>query len=284
VTAAGLVRLAIRVRAADADIALARLLPVLASGAEERALADDGVEYALYGAPDALPAEAELRALAGDALIAVESSPVAGGWEIAWHAHLGRVEAGGLAVRPPWIPGEPDDLVIEPGTAFGAGGHPTTRLCLELLAESARSQATALTGPDPLSGGDSRRLTASVGQLCDWGSGSGVLAIAAARLGFGPVSAVEVDPVAVALARRNAALNGVDVEVMRGDVREGAPWARTVVANLPRPLLEAVVVERPPERMLASGFLDREELMPAGMAVRERRELDGWAAVVLEAA
>lgn len=119
--------------------------------------------------------------------------------------------------------------------------------------------------------------------MCDWGTGSGVLAIAAARLGFGPVSAVDVDPGAVALARRNAVANGVDVEVAVGDVREGAPWAPTVVANLTLPLLEAAVFERP-ERMVASGFLDREDFVPAGMAVRERRELDGWAAVLLEAA
>jgi ribosomal protein L11 methyltransferase len=266
VTAAGLVRLAIRVRAADADIALARLLDVLPAGAEERALGEDAVEYALYGAPDALPAEAELRALAGDALLAVEASPVADGWETAWHAHLGRVEAGGFAVRPPWVPGEPDDLVIEPGTAFGAGGHPTTRLCLDLLAELARSQSTP-----------------SAGQVCDWGTGSGVLAVAAARLGFGPVSAVDVDPGAVVLARRNAAANGVDVDVAVGDVRVAAPWAPTVLANLPLALLEAAVFA-PPERMVASGFLDRQDFAPAGMVVRARRELDGWAAVVLEAA
>jgi ribosomal protein L11 methyltransferase len=300
-TRAGLVRLAIRVRAADADVALARLLPVLSARAEERALGD-AVEYALYGSPDALPAEAELRALAGDALIAVESSPVADGWETAWHAHLGRVEAGGFAIRPPWVPGEPDDLVIEPGTAFGAGGHPTTRLCLELLrgltpshapsivkgsdpgVGARRSQSTPLKGSDPMSGGDSRGQTPAVGQVCDWGTGSGVLAIAAARLGFGPVTAIDVDCAAVELARRNAAANGVEVSVACGDVRDAAPWAPTVVANLTLPLLEAVVTAEPPARMIASGFLDRQEFAPDGMVVRERRELDGWAAVVLEAA
>jgi ribosomal protein L11 methyltransferase len=265
-TGAGLVRLAIRVRAAEAEVALARLLGVLSSGAEERAVGD-AVEYALYGAPETLPGEPELRALAGDALLDVAVSPVPDGWETAWHTHLGRVHAGGFAVRPPWVPGEPDDLVIEPGTAFGAGGHPTTRLCLELLGEVARSQSTP-----------------SVGQLCDWGTGSGVLAIAAARLGFAPVAAVDVDPAAVALARRNAAANGVQVGVSVCDVREGAPWAPTVVANLTLPLLEAAVPARAPQRMVASGLLAAQEFAPAGMVVRERRELDGWAAVVLEAA
>jgi len=285
VTTAGLVRLAIRVRAAEAEVALARLLPVLSSGAEERAVGDS-VEYALYGEAGSLPSERELRALAGDALLDVALSPVPDGWETAWHAHLGRVEAGGFAIRPPWIPGEPDDLIIEPGTAFGAGGHPTTRLCLELLSELARSQSTPLKGSDPLSRAHSRGLTPSVGltEMCDWGTGSGVLAIAGAWLGFGPVTAVDVDAAAVALARQNAAANGVAVEVLAGDVTQMAPWAPTVVANLTLPLLEAIVVARPPERMIASGLLAGQEFVPAGMVVRERRELEGWAAVVLEAA
>jgi ribosomal protein L11 methyltransferase len=122
-----LVRLAIRVPAIAAEVALARLLPVLRAGAEERC---DGewVEYSLYGAPNVLPDEPELRALAGDDLLEVSVEPVADGWETAWHAHLTRVTAGALAVRPPWVAGEPDDLVIDPGTAFGAGTHATTRI------------------------------------------------------------------------------------------------------------------------------------------------------------
>ena len=111
-----------------------------------------------------------------------------------------------------------------------------------------------------------------------------MLAIAAARLGFGSVTAIDVDGAAVELARRNVAANGVEVVVACGDVRDGAPSAPTVVANLTLPLLEAAVTAEPPARMIASGFLDRQEFAPDGMVVRERRELDGWAAVVLEAA
>lgn len=256
------VRLAVRVRAADAEVALARLLPVLTGGAEERSVGD-AVEYALYGVADELPDEASLRALGGDAILGVSRAPVAGGWETAWHAHLGRVCAGGFAIRPPWVAGPEGDLVIEPGLTFGAAGHPTTRLCLELLA-----------GIRPGGG------------LCDWGCGSGVLAIAAARLGFDPVAAVDNDPAAVAIARENAAANGVEVDVRRVDVTREAPCAPTVVANLTLPLLEAAAAAPRPRRLIASGVLagQADRVVAAfGMAERARREHDGWAALLLEA-
>ena len=263
---AGLVRLAIRVRAADAELALARLLPVLSGGAEERAVGET-VEYALYGAPDELPDEAALRALAGEAVLTVERAPVAGGWETAWHAHLGRVAAGGFAIRPPWVVGPGDDVVIEPGMTFGAAGHPTTRLCLELL----------------------RGQTPSTGGAGDWGCGSGVLGICAARAGFEPVLAVDADPAAVALTRENARANGVAVDARELDVtRAPPPWAPLVLANLTLPLLRAAAAHggRRPDRLIASGVLadQADAVAPAfGMAERERRHDDGWAALLLEA-
>jgi len=249
-------RLAIRVRAEDAEIAFARLESVLAQGAEEVA-AGEVVEFAVYG--ESLPSEAEVRALAGDTVLDVSVGPVAEGWERAWHEHLGRVVVSGLAVRPPWVEGRPDDLLIDPGLSFGVAAHPTTRLCLQLLQESPRTA------------------------LADWGCGSGVLAIAAARLGFGPVAAVELDEAAAYVARANAAANSAAVDVTVGDVTRDAPWAPTVVANLTLPLLDSLAMTRPPDRLIASGFLAGQT--PAlGMVERERRELDGWAALVLEPA
>jgi ribosomal protein L11 methyltransferase len=244
------VRISVRVRAADAEAALARLLDAFPAGLEERAAGAD-VEYVVYG--EALP---ELPGV-----VEVRSEPVPDGWETAYHAHLTRVIAGPWAVRPPWVAGEDADLVIDPGTAFGAGTHPTTRLCLELLAESA-----------PASG------------LADWGAGTGVLAIAAARLGFSPVLAVDV--AAIDGIASNAAANAVGVEAVALDLtRERAPYAPTVVANLTLPLLRAVArVQERPERLIASGVLARQADGVAaawGMVERERRELDGWAAVVL---
>jgi ribosomal protein L11 methyltransferase len=148
------------------------------------------------------------------------------------------------------VEGEPDDIVIEPGVAFGAGTHPTTRMCLELIPE-----------------GD--------GALHDWGSGTGVLALAAMRLGYAPVLGIDLDV-------SQLEVNGV--AALRLDlVRERAPYAPVVVANLTRPLLEAVVrVQERPQLLIASGFLAGEELSFWDMRERERRELEGWAAVVLE--
>jgi ribosomal protein L11 methyltransferase len=245
-----LIRLGIRV--ADAEVAFARLESVLARGAEEREV-DGVVEFALYG--DELPSDEELRALAGDALVGVTRSEVADGWERAWHDHLERVVVRSIAVRPPWIAGREDDLVIEPGLSFGAAAHPTTRMCLALLQELPRTA------------------------LSDWGCGSGVLAIAAARLGFAPVVGVELDPAAASVARDNARANGVSVEVRVGDVTREAPLAPTVVANLTLPLLNALPAVG--DRMIVSGILAGQS---PDLPLREveRRELEGWAALVLE--
>jgi ribosomal protein L11 methyltransferase len=243
-----LVRLGIRVRAEEAEPAYARLHEVLAAGAEEREL-DGAVEYATYGAPDALPPDARLRELAGEALLGVTRTRVADGWATAYQAHLGRVTVGGLAIRPPWVAGEPDDLVIDPGDSFGGGHHVTTQLCLELL-----------------------QTLPPAGALCDWGTGSGVLAIAAARLGWAPVYAVDLS--GRELVAANARANGVEVGFERCDItREEAPPAPTVVANLTAPLLRAARGVQPrPDVMVASGFLAGE--MEATL------ERDGWAAVL----
>jgi ribosomal protein L11 methyltransferase len=263
-----LIRLGIRVRAADADIAFARLEPVLAAGAEEVEL-DDLVEFAVYG--ETVPSDDEVRALAGDTVMSVVRSRVDSGWAQAWQEHLVAVTVGAFTIRPPWIEGGVDDLVIDPGPSFGAASHPTTRLCLSLL------QETAVTA------------------LADWGTGSGVLAIAAARLGFAPVVAVELDILAAHVARRNAGRNGVAVEVRESDVTVDAPWAPTIVANLTLPLLVAAAAgvsatwtATAPTRLIVSGVLATaaDEAVaawaPLEFVQRERRELGGWAALVLE--
>jgi ribosomal protein L11 methyltransferase len=269
------VRLGIRVRADRAEVALAQLLPILGGGAEEREL-DGAVEYALYAYEDDLPPLDEVRALAGDTLVDVRSEPVADGWDVRWHEHLRPVRVGDLVVRAPWHDGSPGDVVIDPGTAFGAGTHATTRLCLELL-----------------------QAAPAGGALCDWGAGTGVLAIAAARLGWDPVTAVEIDPAALAVIRANAARNRVAVEARAADLRAGAPWAPTVVANLPLPTLteaaralartrEGAGAVGPPERVIAAGMLAPQAdvvvaaFEPLGLRERRRLEEDGWAALVLE--
>jgi ribosomal protein L11 methyltransferase len=264
---APIVRLGIRVRGDRAEIALARLLPILHAGAEEREV-DGDVEYSLYALAGELPRLDDIRSLAGDALVDVTSEPVEEGWERRWHEFVRPVRVGPLVIRPPWVKGAPDDLVIDPGVFFGAGTHPTTRLCLELLLDVRPG-----------------------GALCDWGAGTGVLAVAAARLGFEPVTAVEVDPGALELISLNAAANGAGVVTRWLNLgATPAPWAPTVTANLTRELLLAAaeVVERPPARLLLSGVL-REQLdevvaayRALGLRERARREEGEWAAAALE--
>jgi ribosomal protein L11 methyltransferase len=258
---APIVRLGIRVRADRAEVALAQLLPILQAGAEERSV-DGDVEYSLYAPAGELPRLDDIRALAGDALVDVVSEPVPDGWERRWHEFLRPVRVGALVVRPPWVEGAASDLVIDPGVFFGAGTHATTQLCLELLQE----------------------LPAG-GPLCDWGAGTGVLAIAAARLGWEPVTAVEVDPGALEVISLNALANHVAVTTRWLNLAATpAPWAPTVIANLTRELLLDVVIERPPERMVVSGLLRREldEVVGAlGMREQRRVEQGEWAGVLL---
>jgi ribosomal protein L11 methyltransferase len=250
-----IVRLGIRVRADRAELALADLLPLLGGGAEERSV-DGCVEYSLYAPAGELPGTDAVRALAGDAVVDVVTEPVPDGWERRWHEFLRPAQVGALVVRPPWVDGAAGDLVIDPGLFFGAGTHPTTRLCLELLQE----------------------LPAG-GALCDWGAGTGVLAVAAARLGWGPVTAVELEPGAAAVIAANAARNGVSVAAVQGD---RAIAAATVVANLPRPALLGAPISA--ERVIASGMLagEADEVVAAlGMREVERRVEGEWAALVL---
>jgi ribosomal protein L11 methyltransferase len=262
-----MIRLAVRVTRAQAEPVLAELLELVPSGLEEREVDEDTVEYALYGAPGELPDVGELRAVAGGALVDVTTSEVPDGsnWRD-WHRPL---DAGPLRVRPPWAPERPGalDVVIDPGQAFGTGAHPSTRLTLELLVALPRG-----------------------GPLADWGCGSGILSVAAARLGFDPVLACDHERAAVDATLVAATANGVRIVVSRCDLRRApGPWAPTVLANLVRPLLLEIAaqMERPPERLVASG-LDAGEVDEVaaafgrhGLGLHARRDGDGWSAILL---
>jgi ribosomal protein L11 methyltransferase len=275
-TSTPLVRLGIRVRREQAELALAALLPILRDGAEETEPDQDEVEYAVYAPRAELPDLDDVRALAGDALIDVTMTEIPPGWERRWHQYLQPVEVAGsgrrVRIRPPWQPAAGDadllEVVIDPGELFGAGTHPTTRLCLELLLE---------LRPE--------------GPLCDWGAGSGILAVTAARLGFGPVTAVEVMPDGLEAIARNAAANGVEVRTRWLNLAATpAPWAPTVTANLTIDLLQSIAagaLERPPDRMIASGVLAEragevaEAFARHGLHEAGRRVQGDWAAVIL---
>ena len=273
-----MIRLALRVRREDAEIALAELLELAPSGVEERDLGDV-IEYAVYGPPGELPDLPDLTAAVGGALVEVVTEEIPDDWHERWRAFHRPVAVGPdpahpvLRVRPPWEPREDDgaeDLVIDPGQAFGTGAHHTTRLCLELLLEL-----------DP------------GGACVDLGCGSGVLAIAASRLGWAPVLGVDHEAESVAATLENAAVNEVAVEARRFDLlRDGpVPAAPTVLANLLRPLLVQVARSgfdgEPPRALIASGLLAHEadEVAAAfavhGLRETARRHGGEWAALLL---
>ena len=279
-----MIRLAIRVRREDAEIALAELLALAPRGVEEVDLGDR-VEYAVYGAPGELPVLGELEAAVGTALIEVVTTEVADDWDERWREFHQPIElahgAGRLHVRAPWHPAPPGgahEVVIDPGQAFGTGAHHTTRLCLELL--------LVLKG----------ERTHPPGAVMDVGCGSGVLAIAAAKLGFGPVAGLDHERESVNATRQNAAANGVVVHVARHDLLHDGPaaGAPTVLANLLRPLLLRVARDgfaggEVPRTLIASGLLTGEADEVAGafgehMGLREteRRRGGEWAALLLQ--
>jgi ribosomal protein L11 methyltransferase len=326
---ARVIRLAVRVRREQAELVLADLLEIAPSGVEEAEVGGDVVEYAVYGAAGELPQLPDLRAAAGGALVEISTSELADDWSERWKSfhrpvliepplpeparHAGRAvtsaiptlrpAAGAvdptagvvdpavrarrpavpaLHIRPPWEGaserGDVEEIVIDPGQAFGTGAHATTRLCLELLLELASE--------------DERR-----GPLLDMGTGSGVLAIAGARLGYAPVLALDHDPESVAAAVENAAVNGTSIEVSRFDLRrerlssvEGE-GGFTVLANLLLPLLLDLArsMESAPRNLIASGLLVEQVdgVVDAfgerlGLRERERRASGEWAAVWLQ--
>ncbi|MHB8656438.1 MAG: 50S ribosomal protein L11 methyltransferase [Solirubrobacteraceae bacterium] len=271
-----MLRLALRVHREDAELVLAELLELAPGGVEEVELGDEMIEYAVYGAPGEIPALPDLEAAAGGALVQIATTEVADDWADRWRAfHQPLILTGHLSVRPPWEPpsNEPLDIVIDPGQAFGTGAHATTRLCLELMLE----------------------LQERTGPFVDLGCGSGVLAIAAARLGFSPVTGLDYDPLSVECTRRNAAVNRVQVSVVRHDLR-AAPvpgtGGATVAANLLAGLLRAWIVQLErsgelPRAVVASGLLTHESEHVAegfkALGLREvaRRERGEWAALLL---
>lgn len=233
---------------AELEAARARLLERAPGGWEERETAV-GIELAVYGDE----AAADALAILGP----VESAEVEPGWDERWRAFHRPVRIGPLWVGPPWAEPERGALavVIDPGRAFGTGAHATTRLCLELLIDHPR------------------------GSLADLGCGSGVLAIAAARLGFGPVEAVDADPAAIEATRANAQANGVDVVARLLDLRSARPpVADVAVANLERGLVEALAPRVGSPALIASGYLDVDVPVLPGWRRARRLTADGWAA------
>ncbi|HEX3850884.1 MAG TPA: 50S ribosomal protein L11 methyltransferase [Polyangiaceae bacterium] len=225
----------------------ARFVELAPEGFEEIEQAD-AVELVAYG-------EAGER-VRGEFPSAVVTE-VQAGWEDRWREFHRPVRIGPLWIGPPWeqAPAGMLGVVIDPGRAFGTGAHATTRLCVELL------------------------LELSPGSLLDVGCGSGVLSIAAARLGFAQVTAVDSDVAAVEAAKANAVANGVSLETRQLDALSGdLPIAETAVANIALAAVEALAPRLAVDHLITSGYLMRDEPAIVGFVHAERRELDGWAA------
>jgi ribosomal protein L11 methyltransferase len=230
------------------------------------------VEFALYGAPGELPDLPPGPARIGRTEVHISTTQLGDDWADRWKEFHKPVHVGHIHVRPPWHEPFKDgiDLVIDPGQAFGTGAHATTRLSLELLLDVADREPAGRP-------------------LVDLGCGSGVLAIAAAKLGFAPVTAIDHDQAAIDATRENASVNGVTLErAERHDLRERpAPVAPVMTANLMRPLLLRVAELLPeqPETLIVSGLLEGEEegVATAFEPLRERRRLrlQGWSALLL---
>jgi ribosomal protein L11 methyltransferase len=182
-----------------------------------------------------------------------------------WKPWARAVSLGALTVRPPWIEAAPCevDVVIDPGRAWGHGGHPTTRLILEMLLEHPPVGLAVL----------------------DVGCGSGVLAITAAALGSAHVVAIDIDPHAVLATTSNAESNLVDIEVSSHPLELVDGRFDLVLANIDFPALHQLgpsVRARvgPRGQALVSGFLAEREadVVDAFVPFRvvDRRQIDDW--------
>lgn len=271
-TTAPLVEVAIQVDAANADRAQLAVAEFSPGGFQYDEDADGGARFAVFvpAGDEALlvawlaRAEVELR---GEPVV----TPVAEDWSERWKEFHQAVVIGTLWVGPPWqrddAPAHLKHVVIEPAQGFGTGAHPTTRLVLSLLQEQPRAS------------------------VLDLGCGSGVLAVAAALLGFGPIIAVDNDQVAVDSTLENLERNDVDglVRAYRLDALEQElPRADIVLANIIFEPLVRLAPRMTAPRLVLSGLLTSQAddcaaaYEAVGYVLRERRDRDGWSALVLE--
>ena len=255
----------LRVPAAALEDVLDRLLPIVPGGVRERPVSVHDLELRMRG--DRVPALAVLISALGPLRHEIREHDVSDDWrERRLAEYSSDVIGDRIVVRPPWAP-SPDpgliDVVLAESSAFGSGMHPTTRACLELLLE--------------LEPG---------GSFADLGCGSGVLAIVAARLGWGPIVAVDVQPLSVQTARENAERNGAEIEIDVADLLlVPAPTADGFAANVPAAVHASVVSgwgSAAPDVGLISGFGEGEaDAVIDGYerrGLRERRRLarEGW--------
>ena len=264
-------RIAFRIPADTREDVLDGILPLLPSGIVERPIDDDTVEISSVAA--ALPGD--------DALIAASPVPLD---DLAreevpadWRERRARFGGGAvlisdrLVVRSPWDPPAPEGLlevVVERGgSGFGSGSHPTTQMCLGLLLDIEPG-----------------------GGATDFGCGVGTLAIAAAKLGWSPVSGLEREGPAVEVAVENARRNGVEAEFAVADIATAElPIRELLMANAPPPVHERVAAAVTPQvrHVIVSGIVEGEmEAVQAmyaavGLFPQQGMAADTWIAMRL---
>ena len=262
----------VTVATADEDLVSVALWEAGTAGVEVRPLPGDRVELLAYFAEDA--SSPPIHGAPGRTVERAEVPEV--DWVARFREGFRARRAGRFLVAPPWdaplVP-SPHVLLVDPGRAFGTGTHETTRLCLAALEELARRR--------PL------------GRTLDLGAGTGLLAVAAARLGASPVVASDLDPEAVASSVAHARLNDTPIRVVRADGGRGfrPGLFDLVLANLMALLLvdrsaEIRSLLAPGGALVLSGLLVddlpfvRGAFAPCG---RPRERFDGeWAALVYE--
>jgi len=196
-------------------------------------------------------------------------------WLEAWKESFTPIRIGAFLVRPTWSDARDDGaiaLVLDPGMAFGTGLHPTTQQCLEVLS----------------------RLPLDGARVLDVGTGSGILAIAAAKRGAGKVVAVDIDPLAVRAATENAKGNDVSVDIRAGSVADVVGTFDMVLANLVGPVLVQVASHlrarlRTSATLVAAGITTQAEpevldaFSAQGLGVVDRIERSDWVRLILTA-
>ena len=263
--------LALGVAAVDVEEVLDLVIDLAPQGLHELERNGD-TELVMFGAETELPDDQELRRLCGDLLLRIDRRSAPATWRGRRLAtYRPTVVCDRLAVRPHWAPPPAPgliDITLVDESSFGTGTHPTTRACLSIL-----------VGITPQ------------GSFSDLGCGSGVLAIAAAALGFSPVRAVDADRAATMAAAENAKQNGARVEVRRLDLNADAPpGADLLAANVPLAVHRSIASRLSADtiRVLVSGVAEAEAealidvYAETGLAPSVHQPDGGWLAILLE--